>query len=247
MARLFDDAQNEYLMYNGSVLNNEPITMACWFYTNDAGADQMLMSIADTSNLEYFGLAAMGDELDDYIIARSYDGDFGTAQTTTQFSVDTWHHACGIFASDTDRRVYLDGGGKGTNVEDFSPDNLDNTTIGGLLFFNNFYWPMSGRIAEAAIWNVALTDDEVASLAEGYSPLFIKPENLVAYWPLVRDTDNDVVGGYNMTAVNTPSIMRHPPQIMGRAVVSIGAPTAIVPPPVAGYGYMTPMARYWGT
>jgi hypothetical protein len=72
---------------------------------------------------------------------------------------------------------------------------------------------MSGSIAEAAIWNVALTDAKVAILAAGFSPLFVDPQSLVAYWPLVRDTDDDVVGGYDMTAYNTPTVASHPPKI----------------------------------
>jgi hypothetical protein len=49
---------------------------------------------------------------------------------------------------------------------------------------------LSGKVAEAAVWNVALTITDVAVLNAGYSPLFVKPQNLVAYWPLARDYFN---------------------------------------------------------
>jgi hypothetical protein len=50
-------------------------------------------------------------------------------------------------------------------------------------------------------------------LAAGFSPLFVRPQSLVAYWPLIRDNDNDIVGGYDMTAYNTPTVAAHPPVI----------------------------------
>jgi hypothetical protein len=45
----------------------------------------------------------------------------------------------------------------------------------------------NGRIAEAAIWNEALNDDEIAALANGFRPSLIRPNKLVFYVPLVRE------------------------------------------------------------
>lgn len=41
-----------------------------------------------------------------------------------------------------------------------------------------------GDIAEAAIWNVALSDAEIAMLAKGLSPLRVRPASLVSYVPM---------------------------------------------------------------
>ncbi len=35
--------------------------------------------------------------------------------------------------------------------------------------------------AQVATWNVALSDEEIAALAMGCSPLFIRPENLIRF------------------------------------------------------------------
>jgi hypothetical protein len=43
---------------------------------------------------------------------------------------------------------------------------------------------MSGRIAEVAIWNAALTDAEVAALASGVRAWMLRPANLKVYAPL---------------------------------------------------------------
>ena len=91
---------------------------------------------------------------------------------------------------------------------------------------------MDGRIAEAAIWNVELTDAEVAILGKGFSPPFIRPESLVFYAPLIRDEDDDRVGGLSLTAYNTPTIASHPP-IIYPAPPFLSFPTGAAPPPTA--------------
>jgi hypothetical protein len=59
---------------------------------------------------------------------------------------------------------------------------------------------------------VALTDDEAVILSLGYSPVFVRPANLVAYWPLVgrSSPEPDIVGGYDMTLVGSPTVADHP-------------------------------------
>ncbi|MHC4316732.1 MAG: LamG domain-containing protein, partial [Planctomycetota bacterium] len=62
----------------------------------------------------------------------------------------------------------------------------------------------SGKIAHGFIYNVVLTDAEILRLANGALPTEIRPESLVAYWPLI-DNDKDIIGGYDMTPENSPT------------------------------------------
>ena len=52
----------------------------------------------------------------------------------------------------------------------------------------------------------------MAGLDAGYSPLFVRPQNLVFYAPLVREAV-DIVGGVALTPTNSPTISVHPPII----------------------------------
>ena len=47
MARLLDDAQNQYLEWSGATppITAPPFTLSCWFYTNTDVVDQVLMWI----------------------------------------------------------------------------------------------------------------------------------------------------------------------------------------------------------
>lgn len=219
MSRLFDDAQNEYLGI-AQALAAPPFAIVCRFNTDDDTGAAYAVGISDTgSNDNYHGLCI--HQTSNTIYAQSEGGaSWGAAITSTTWSLNTWHHACAIFASSTDRRALLDGGGKGTNATAVTPAGLDTTTI-GILKRLAVGMPLSGMIAEVAIydlseWPGATASDKadnfekiLPSLAAGYSPACY-PLGLVAHYRLIRDEDTDIVGGFNMTPYNTPSIGSHP-------------------------------------
>ena len=210
MAREFNGT-NEYLEIDSAALTGVPISIACWFDSDSVGTNQVIVCLVDKAReSQYMGLGAWGGSGGDPVYAFVRDnGATAGAYSTTGYSADTWHHVLGVFSAVDDRRIYLDGGSKGTNATSRTPTGLDRMSIGRLgdsspsAYFN-------GGVAEVAIWNAALTDDEAAILAKGYSPLFVRPQSLVAYWPLIRDTDDDIVGSYNMTPTNGPTVAPHP-------------------------------------
>ncbi len=225
MARLFDDASNEYLLASGTTLgiSDYPFTMAAWF-NSDTAVKQTVIGFGDADAVAYHRLY-LRDPSDLNVWAYSRNPTHGGrfAVTSTQWSTATWHHACAVFTATNNRAVFLDGGGKGTNAVQCDFDAVDQTGIGANVD-SSVGDKMSGSIAEVAVWNVALTDAEVAILAAGYSPLFVRPQNLVAYWPLIRGL-TDPVGGYDMTASGT--------------VVSVH-PRIIRPAPMPYYGITIP-------
>jgi hypothetical protein len=105
--------------------------------------------------------------------------------TSTSAVTGTWQHACGVSHSPTDHRVFLDGGGKGTDAvsQTLSTNTVDRTTIGGF-WTTDWYNKMDGQIAEACIWNIGLSDEEIAALARGVHPLNMHRASIVGYWPL---------------------------------------------------------------
>ncbi len=227
MARLFDDGSSEYLTNNAAVLTATPITMACWFNSNDSTIRQELISLSDTAgDTNFFSLVLMGADPGDLIRADIRAGSGAAAETLSGYSTNTLHHGCAVFTTPTNRAVYIDGGNKGTDVTDLTPAGIDATTIGCLRRTGVGQF-MSGSIAEPTIWNVGLTDAEIAILAAGYSPLFVRPQNLLFYAPLIRGL-NDKVGGLILTATGT-TVSAHPP-IIYPANVQVGVGEAAVPP-----------------
>jgi len=243
MARLFDDALSEYLYINSGILTAAPISMSCWFRT-DADVTVCPMFLGDKDvNSEYFLILAYdvaGGNIVRCVSRNSAGGTIGYADSTTTITQGTWHHLLAVFAATNDRRVYLDGGGKGTDATTVVPAGVDRFAVGTQAQSSMSYY-MSGDIAEAALWNTALTDDDATVLAEGVSPLAVKHQNLAGYWPLIRGLI-DRTYGYTLTASGT-SVSSHPRIIVPANPMGLGTPVAVG----GEIGYMTLNTGYWGS
>ena len=187
MSRLFDDASSQYLSRTAAVLTTVPITMACWFNTNDLSTDnQALIALAYSGNVnDYFLLRIQQTTGTIAAAVNAFGVGQVLAESSAGCSLNTWHHACAVFSAADARAAYLDGANKGTEGTSRTPTNtVDRTGVGGLVPLTPTQF-MSGRIAEAAIWDVALSDAEIAALGKGFAPLLLRPQSLVAYWPLL--------------------------------------------------------------
>ena len=148
----------------------------------------------------------------DKIIVSSVVGtpSSGLSSGVTTVNTGTWYHACGVFTSDTSRDAFLNGGEKGSDTGSRSPSSPDQFRIGARSYqaAANYF---DGSIAEAGIWNVALSDEEVAQLGLGYSPLMIRPSALVGYWPMLGNNspELDRKGSTSFTWTNSPTKADH--------------------------------------
>ena len=185
MAWLFDDASTNYITYAGEMVGDYPFTIGLWFRTNDDTIDQYLWCevnvTTDTVALH------LGQAADAVRFTCEVGGGSGTATASASFTANTWHHACGVAENSTSRLVYLDGGNVGTNATSVTISGMDATKTefgrrNGASIPEAYF---SGDMAEAGLWNVALTAAEVASLGKGASPLMVRPQSLVGYWPML--------------------------------------------------------------
>ena len=247
MARDFTAASSQYLKHSVAIVSH-PFTVSGWFYANDADNAYSLWSMGDEGGANTYGLQLEGSAAGDKVNFWAYatQSDYKQAYTTSGFSAVTWHHACGVLDSSRNLAVYLDGGNKGTNTPTTGvPSSLDNTVIGALVYVNpSPAQCFDGYLAEVACWSAVLTDAEVAILAAGYSPLFVRPQSLVAYWPLIGRTspEIDIVGGYNMTLTNAPTVAAQPRNIYpSNPQVGLTIPAASAASP-----YMTTSPGLWG-
>lgn len=250
MARDFDGT-NQRLSSDTPALTAVPITMACWFNADDATKLQGLMCLSELGTSpatgDFFGLDLRGDVAGDPVRATSYSGSAGGndyASTSSGYSTGTWQHAAAVFATTTSRAAYLNGGSKGTDTASNTPSAgaLERTVIAARISTSSDYYHFNGRIAEAAIWNVALTDAEILLLSLGYSPMFVRPASLVAYWPLMGRTspEQNMVGVNVLTLQNAPTVASHP-RVLRTASPFIGFAHYSAPTPPSG------RRRSWAT
>ena len=81
---------------------------------------------------------------------------------------------------------------------------------------------MNGKLAHAAIWNVALSDQEVASLKYLY-PNQVAVANLVNYWPLTsnKSPEPDYGSGNLPLTVTGTTFSTDNPNIAGTLVQTL--------------------------
>lgn len=232
MAILFDDASSQYLEYAGAVAATTPLTMACWFNSDSLDLSQILMSLGTNGGVARQVLVAAGAVGGDPIEAQSVTsgGAISAGESASGYSADTWHHAGGVWSSATSRIAYLDGVAGATNTV-ARATSADRTTIGAR-WSTTLGAFLSGKIGEAAIWTAALTTAELVILAKGFSPLFVRPGSLVAYWPMMgrNDPSRDLIGGAALTWTNTPTVAAHPRIIYPRRQIFVPDYTAVTPP-----------------
>lgn len=186
MARSFNSTSH-YLEYAGAVRSGNPISVAAWFYVGDVTAYRTIFSLSETAaNNNYYVLEPRGDVSGDPLEwqVRAPAGGVLSVRTSTSVTANTWHHALGVSASDTDHRVYLNGGGEGSSTSSRAPSGMGRTNI-GVYHSNVFDGYFNGNLAFVTVWNVGLTAADAAALASGVHPFLVRPDAIVAYWPLL--------------------------------------------------------------
>ena len=220
MARSFSSASSQRLYYAGSPVSAFPFSFVCWFYPTNTTQNMGLVGFSSTNKAAnntclLYGRFSLSPKVAAYCEGTPYGGAY--AEATASYTANAWHHAAGVFTSASSRTVYYNGGNSATNTTTQTPDFTATleTNVGAWYSDTSNAYSLfaSGRIAEAAVYNVALTASDVASLAKGYSPLHVRPNDLVAYWPLGGhhgQHDNDHwKNRYDLTAVNSPTWADH--------------------------------------
>ena len=190
---------SNYIGKSSALLTAVPLTMACWFNVTaspGAGAFTLIDLHASGSNAtsNNFKLQVTGTSPNISVVAQTS----GSGAASSGASTGVWAHGCSVFSAINARAAFLNGANKGTNAASQTPTGINQARI-GIVGGSAPGNAVNGRIAEAAIWNVALSDDEVAALGKGFSPRLIRPSALVAYLPIIRDFIDVKGAGFSVT------------------------------------------------
>ena len=205
MAYDFTAASNQYLSAPAPV-TTLPITMACWFRVASPSTFNAILSTSTTGGLPNRHTLLVN--VNELRLQTQFDGGVPATATATAAASTEWHHGAAVVDSIASRTVFLDGGNSNTNTTRLGTVTPTALHIGAR-FATSFGGFTNGLIAEVGIWNVALTADEIASLAKGMTCDKVRPQSLVYYAPLVRDLQ-DVRGGLTITNNNTATVANHP-------------------------------------
>ncbi len=213
MARVFNGS-TQYLENTSLANPTLPITIAAWFYANNTSGFQRVVAWQNLSGLQTAGTILLNYPSAGYVSNQVYTDPSPNSLPSSSgtFTAGTWNHAC-VVSGTTSALAYLNGtAGSATT---YSTPTFSGTTyfeVGRLIGTQYF----SGRAAYVAVWLAALTADEIADLGRklngapcGVHPIRIRPESLVACWPLGGfhgEHDGDIwKDSYNLTAYNSPT------------------------------------------
>jgi Concanavalin A-like lectin/glucanases superfamily len=183
MARDFPGTSGNYLSL-GNVLNitGTLLTIHVWAQLDTAAARRAMVDKRDVSG--QYQLDLVGASTPKLEMRVSDSGGDDTAQGATTVTTGVWH-ACAGRKNGTGAgslQVFLDGV---SDASVTSAKSIQSTTnplcFGAQAGTSNFF---DGRLAEVAIWDVALSDAEIAALAKGMSPVFFRRDHLKGYWPV---------------------------------------------------------------
>ncbi|MGQ9504225.1 MAG: LamG domain-containing protein [Thermogutta sp.] len=215
MARSFNGTNQFLRRVDGTGLAL-PLTMAAWVYPQRNTAYEEVLALArSTDNNTGWFVQLRGPDGMRVAAVTASQNTYAIARSTGSFSLNQWQHVAGVFTSSNARRVYLNGVPGTLDTTSVTVPSVDRMLIGAWEYLGGWSAYLSGAVAEAAIWRITLLDAEIAQLAAGYSPLLVRPNDLIAYWPLggpFGSNDEDHSDhGYDLTAYGDPTWVDHPP------------------------------------
>ena len=213
MARLFNGT-NDSIEGASAPVTSYPLTIACWVNPSVLTAG-VLISVGISGGSDRFQIYI--DSANSKRVATLISASGSTVETYVSgtYSTGSWFHAASVFTSSSARSAYYNGilgtGGfpSGTPLTPSGLNRINigaryNTTLGGYA---------SGSIAEVGVWNVALTADEIASLAKGFPCRLVRPSALQFYSRLVRNVQ-DLRGGVALSELGTGTTVSDHPRII---------------------------------
>jgi hypothetical protein len=186
-------------------------TVSC-FFNSDSYGDRKIVFYGGTAVIGGEAFAFSLEEISSapFILFRHNNGNIRySAQGLSQ-----WQHLTAVVpngATTTDNVIVYSNGAQQSGVRNAGSNQTLNTSVSNLNIGANLSGGtlFDGLIAELGVWNAALTQPEIASLAKGMACDKVRPQSLVFYAPLARDLI-DVRGGTTITNNNTATVANHP-------------------------------------
>lgn len=180
MSRVFASSA-DHLDSASTIIVAPPMTMLAWVKMTTLALGYQIVTIGTAGSAS--NRFSMGYQATNTIGCNENDGTSSIAQSVTSISeTKNWHAAAAVWSDRTNRAAFLDGAGKGTIAALKAATTPNSIRISGDPQATPAN-PFQGLIGMVAIWNVALTDTEVAALASAY-PLAVRPQSLVHLWDL---------------------------------------------------------------
>jgi hypothetical protein len=206
-----------------------PMTVSFWWKgTVHANFTYMLSKVVTAGDHPSYGFSFSNAGEARFLVAWGTNPSEFTATSTTAGSANlydgNWHRVTGTYDGTT-VTCYVDNTSIGTASENralqYAALSLQMGSFDGTQLFT------TGSIADVAIWSAALNTSDIASLTAGFVADLIRPDKLVAYWPLIGRTSPEIELKKAMDLTVTSATQdAHPRLINGSASSAVTPPTS---------------------
>lgn len=197
---------------------SEPVTLAAWFKATVTNANWIIVNLSTNTTGAAFGRRQIGvagsSGFSGQVFADATDS--GTRMLSPAITPGTWYHVAAVFVSSTERYLYLNGVPVATNTSAPTTGWSGHRMLVGTRHNGSVFGQFAdGRIAEVALWAVALSAGQVSSLAAGKDPRTVSATAPLVYWPMLGESspENALVGPLSLTLTNSPTKADHPPVV----------------------------------
>lgn len=143
------------------VITALPFTVVTWVCLTSAADGVVAFSMSDEATTNAFYLLSIVGSTSVFRVLNGDAGGTSSAATSATATVGRWYQLVGVWTSNTDRRVYVNGllGAADTNTRATDNSLLDNTLIGALKRTTTIF--ATGKVDNVSIFNRALTAAEI--------------------------------------------------------------------------------------
>lgn len=217
-SRQFTETSGQFMARTTAPVSTYPCTISVWYKPSNNTSNQSIVYLGSATDQRRFLIYRTSSVSNNFAAMDNRSNGGAVIQiivSTTQLnSSTTWYHVVGVYASATDRKLYVNGVFEASDTNSMTTTSLDKMGIGARAAPAPSYGLYANaKIAEVAIWNVALSSAEILSLAKGANPQAVQPAALKSYIPLCTglSPDIDFLGG-TIGLTNSPSAsVDHPP------------------------------------
>lgn len=207
----FYGADKDYIKIDnngqGGIVTGFPFTFGAWVKTkvpSEGNDDMVLVNIANPNYAsKYYGICIRkyGKKYKPVIVARN-GGSERVKSYNQNLADNTWHQVVGVFVSDKERKIYVDGVYRGKSTSEMTFDEKATITDFGRWADNTPSGNFNGLMDNVCVWDKALNDDEVKKFY--INGLGGNETKLKGYWNFNEGTGVDIknssaAGGYNGT------------------------------------------------
>ena len=204
-----DDSLIDESTLTGGEISQVGMTIAARVKVNTSQTDvtARFMTVADQRNIEDCVSMYYTTNGDDVRVQIRVGATNFTAAIGINITNDVWHSYAVVIEDANTYSAYEDGSitvDSATITNGPVTDDIFDIQLGGRIVTAQ---DMEGKVADCAVWNTALTDDQAMALTGGMSPLAIQPSNLKSHVPMLHDIYQDRMQLFNIIdAGTTPTL-----------------------------------------